>query len=208
MNLRCTQPEDLINMQHCNLLCLPENYQMKYYLYHGLSWPQLSYVAEDQNKKVVGYVLAKMEEEPDDDIHGHITSLAVKRSHRRLGLARKLMDQAARAMVENFKAKYVSLHVRVSNRAALNLYEKTLKFDKSEVEPKYYADGEDAFAMKRDLAGFSMTERCEYDDSVDESCLEIDCNNRGTEEAMKKLSINGEDEENNESNDKCPTKSN
>ena len=37
------------------------------------------------------------------------------------GLARKLMDQAARAMVENFGAKYVSLHVRVSNRAALNL---------------------------------------------------------------------------------------
>ena len=39
-----------------------------------------------------------------------------------LGLARKLMDQAARAMVENFGAKYVSLHVRVSNRAALSLY--------------------------------------------------------------------------------------
>lgn len=39
-----------------------------------------------------------------------------------IGLARKLMDQAARAMVENFGAKYVSLHVRVSNRAALSLY--------------------------------------------------------------------------------------
>lgn len=36
------QPEDLMNMQHCNLLCLPENYQMKYYFYHGLSWPQVS----------------------------------------------------------------------------------------------------------------------------------------------------------------------
>ena len=36
-----------MNMQHCNLLCLPENYQMKYYMYHGLSWPQLSFVAED-----------------------------------------------------------------------------------------------------------------------------------------------------------------
>merc|ERR1712002_678145 len=154
MNIRCTEPEDLMNMQHCNLLCLPENYQMKYYLYHGLSWPQLSYVAEDSNKKIVGYVLAKMEEEPDDDMHGHITSLAVKRSHRRLGLARKLMDQAARAMVENFGAKYVSLHVRVSNRAALNLYEKTLQFTKTEVEAKYYADGEDAFAMKKDLAEF------------------------------------------------------
>lgn len=36
-----SQPEDLMNMQHCNLLCLPENYQMKYYFYHGLSWPQV-----------------------------------------------------------------------------------------------------------------------------------------------------------------------
>ncbi|XP_036031250.1 N-alpha-acetyltransferase 10 isoform X4 [Onychomys torridus] len=145
------QPEDLMNMQHCNLLCLPENYQMKYYFYHGLSWPQLSYIAEDENGKIVGYVLAKMEEDPDDVPHGHITSLAVKRSHRRLGLAQKLMDQASRAMIENFNAKYVSLHVRKSNRAALHLYSNTLNFQISEVEPKYYADGEDAYAMKRDL---------------------------------------------------------
>ena len=47
-------------MQHCNLLCLPENYQMKYYFYHCLSWPQLSYVAEDESGRIVGYVLAKM----------------------------------------------------------------------------------------------------------------------------------------------------
>jgi len=32
-----------MNMQHCNLLCLPENYQMKYYFYHGLSWPQVMF---------------------------------------------------------------------------------------------------------------------------------------------------------------------
>ncbi|XP_006834563.1 PREDICTED: N-alpha-acetyltransferase 10-like [Chrysochloris asiatica] len=130
---------------------LPHNYQMKYYFYHGLSWPQLSYIAEDENGKIVGYVLAKMEEDPDDVPHGHITSLAVKRSHRRLGLAQKLMDQASRAMIENFNAKYVSLHLRKSNRAALHLYSNTLNFQISEVEPKYYADGEDAYAMKRDL---------------------------------------------------------
>ncbi|XP_013365158.1 PREDICTED: N-alpha-acetyltransferase 10 isoform X2 [Chinchilla lanigera] len=145
MNIRNARPEDLMNMQHCNLLCLPENYQMKYYFYHGLSWPQLSYIAEDENGKIVG------EEDPDDVPHGHITSLAVKRSHRRLGLAQKLMDQASRAMIENFNAKYVSLHVRKSNRAALHLYSNTLNFQISEVEPKYYADGEDAYAMKRDL---------------------------------------------------------
>lgn len=152
MNIRNARPDDLVNMQHCNLLCLPENYQMKYYFYHGLSWPQLSYIAEDEDGKIVGYVLAKMEEDPDDVPHGHITSLAVKRSHRRLGLAQKLMDQASRAMIENFSAKYVSLHVRKSNRAALHLYSNTLNFEVSEVEPKYYADGEDAYAMKRDLS--------------------------------------------------------
>jgi ribosomal protein S18 acetylase RimI-like enzyme len=36
-----------------------------------------------------------MEEEPSDGIpHGHITSLSVMRTHRRLGLAEKLMRQS------------------------------------------------------------------------------------------------------------------
>lgn len=141
-------------MQHCNLLCLPENYQMKYYFYHGLTWPQLSYVAEDDKGNIVGYVLAKMEEpEPGEESkHGHITSLAVKRPFRRLGLAQKLMNQASLAMVECFDAQYVSLHVRKSNRAALNLYTNSLGFKILEIEPKYYADGEDAYSMRRDLS--------------------------------------------------------
>lgn len=163
MNIRCAKPDDLMSMQHCNLLCLPENYQMKYYFYHGLTWPQLSYVAEDDKGNIVGYVLAKMEEpEPGEESkHGHITSLAVKRSYRRLGLAQKLMNQASQAMVECFDAQYVSLHVRKSNRAALNLYTDSLKFKIIEIEPKYYADGEDAYAMRRDLSEFSKKENSE-----------------------------------------------
>ena len=52
------------------------------------------------------YVLAKMDEDAaEDEPHGHITSLAVKRSHRRLGLAQKLMDQAAASMVEAFDVR-------------------------------------------------------------------------------------------------------
>ena len=60
VSIRNATVDDLFQMQHCNLSCLPENYQMKYYFYHILSWPQLLYVAEDSNKKIVGYVLAKM----------------------------------------------------------------------------------------------------------------------------------------------------
>lgn len=56
-----------------------------------------------------------------------------------------------RAMVETFGAQYVSLHVRVSNIAALRLYRDTLGFQVEKVEAKYYADQEDAFSMKMDL---------------------------------------------------------
>ncbi|KAL2757991.1 hypothetical protein ACRALDRAFT_2025675 [Sodiomyces alcalophilus JCM 7366] len=163
MDIRLLQPSDLPLIQHANLENLPENYFLKYYLYHALSWPQLSYVAVDASRprtspydhpKIVGYVLAKMEEEPADGIpHGHITSLSVMRTHRRLGIAEKLMRQSQRAMVETFGAHYVSLHVRVSNVAALRLYRDTLGFTSDKIEPKYYADGEDAHCMRLDLAG-------------------------------------------------------
>jgi len=151
MNIRRATIDDLPGMQHCNLTNLPENYQLKYYLYHALSWPQLSYVAEDYRGRIIGYVLAKMEEDAKDLPHGHITSLSVMRSYRRLGVAEKLMRQSQQAMVDCFNAKYLSLHVRKSNRAALSLYRDTLKFDVHDIESKYYADGEDAYAMRCDL---------------------------------------------------------
>jgi hypothetical protein len=64
-------------MQACNLQNLPENYTMRYCallvvfhfflwsdvfldLYHAMTWPSLSYVAEDDKGRIVGYVLAKM----------------------------------------------------------------------------------------------------------------------------------------------------
>mmetsp|Transcript_6859 Transcript_6859/g.8868 ORF Transcript_6859/g.8868 Transcript_6859/m.8868 type:complete len:228 (-) Transcript_6859:122-805(-) len=147
----CIRPatvDDLLAMQACNLCCLPENYQMKYYFYHMLSWPQLLYVAEDYGKKIVGYVLAKMEEDAAE-VHGHITSLAVMRSHRKLGLASKLMRAAMAAMEETFGSEHVSLHVRVTNRAAFTLYSETLGFEINDVEHKYYADKEDAYDMRK-----------------------------------------------------------
>lgn len=161
MDIRLLTTADLPLIQHANLENLPENYFLKYYLYHALSWPQLSFVAVDVSRprkgpydypKIVGYVLAKMEEEPTDGVqHGHITSLSVMRTHRRLGIAEKLMRQSQLAMVETFQAKYVSLHVRVSNVAARHLYEDTLRFRNEKTESKYYADGEDAYSMRLDL---------------------------------------------------------
>ncbi|EGO60206.1 hypothetical protein NEUTE1DRAFT_143671 [Neurospora tetrasperma FGSC 2508] len=190
MDIRVLRPSDIPLIQHANIENLPENYFLKYYLYHALSWPQLSYVAVDVSRpaksaydypKIVGYVLAKMEEEPTDGVqHGHITSLSVMRTHRRLGIAEKLMRQSQQAMVETFGAHYVSLHVRVSNAAAIHLYRDTLGFKTEKTEAKYYADGEDAFCMKLDLAPIREALLAEQLDEKDEKKPQIEEGKQGS----------------------------
>lgn len=73
------------------------------------------------------------------------------------------MMRTERAMVETFGAQYVSLHVRMSNIAALRLYRDTLGFEVEKVEAKYYADGEDAYSMKMNL--IPMLKQLEAEDT-------------------------------------------
>ncbi|AEO57063.1 hypothetical protein MYCTH_114738 [Thermothelomyces thermophilus ATCC 42464] len=202
MDIRLLRASDIPLIQHANLENLPENYFLKYYLYHALSWPQLSFVAVDVSRppktpydypKIVGYVLAKMEEEPADGVqHGHITSLSVMRTHRRLGIAEKLMRQSQLAMVETFGAHYVSLHVRVSNKAAIHLYRDTLGFKTERIESKYYADGEDAYSMKLDL-GFlreQIREQQEEEEGKEEG--KADDESKGSKKKDGEQGQNGE----------------
>ncbi|KIM46389.1 hypothetical protein M413DRAFT_441481 [Hebeloma cylindrosporum] len=153
MNIRPMRVDDLMGMQACNLQNLPENYTMRYYLYHAMTWPSISYVAEDHKGRIVGYILAKMDEDVQEggEPRGHVTSMSVLRSYRRLGLAKKLMVQAQEAMANIYRASHVSLHVRKSNRAALALYRDTLGFTVKDIEKGYYADGEDAYSMRLSL---------------------------------------------------------
>lgn len=218
ITIRQATINDIQAMQNANLHNLPENYQLKYYMYHILSWPQASFVAttydtidEDdvfdeevespiekdgdfikfnkdpkgdtayinKGEKIVAYVLGKMEDDPDAEDktpHGHITSLSVMRTYRRLGLAEKLMRQSLYAMCESFGAKYVSLHVRLSNRAALHLYRDSLSFENTSIEKSYYQDGEDAYAMKKvleleDLIPYKA-QKSEENDDLTKSLLE------------------------------------
>ena len=88
------------------------------------------------------------DDEKTDVPHGHITSLAVLRTHRKCGIATKLMRQAHTRMQEAFGCHYCSLHVRYTNMAAFHLYKHTLGYVVHEVEAGYYADGEDAYSMR------------------------------------------------------------
>lgn len=185
MNIRLATVNDMLNVQDANLLCLPENYPMKFYFYHMTSWPQLTYVAETDDGKLVGYVLVKMDEDKKVP-QGYITSMAVKRSHRRCGIAQvscvlessacssprslticlqKLIDQACRGLIENFTAKRLTLHVRHSNLPALALYQDQMGFEVVNTMRRYYLDGENAYEMRKDLVTYAQLHQIQPGDA-------------------------------------------
>lgn len=95
-------------------------------------------------------------------------------------------------MFETYGAVYVSLHVRVSNVAALALYRDTLGFKVEKTEPKYYADGEDAYSMRMDL-DYLREEALDAEDADGESTVGQDegaevgsAGKKGAEDAAKK----------------------
>ena len=149
--IRRTLPEDLPRVQNANLTNLPENYSMKYYYYHLISNPNVSFLAETEDKKVVGYCLVKVEKDNNKKAYATLTSISVLRSYRRLGIATKLLRAAENSLIEQYQCEYFELHVRESNKPARHLYEQTIGFKIHVVEKKYYADGEDGIIMRHYL---------------------------------------------------------
>ena len=101
-------------------------------------------------------MLAKLEEEDSSEdkkgekkpVEAHVTSLSVLRTHRKLGIATKLMRASHRQMKNVFQCDSCTLRVRVTNRAAFTLYKTVLGYTVRDVDKSYYADGEDAYDMQ------------------------------------------------------------
>jgi ribosomal-protein-alanine N-acetyltransferase len=82
----------------------------------------------------------------------HILNIATHPRYRRQSIAKTLL---ARLQEESLRvgARYLTLEVRPSNAAALNLY-RTQGFEVVGVRPRYYSDnGEDALVMVKSLNG-------------------------------------------------------
>jgi ribosomal-protein-alanine N-acetyltransferase len=82
----------------------------------------------------------------------HVVSIAVRESYRRRGIASELITTVMERAKENYGATECFLEVRMSNDAAINLYEK-LGFSKVKRNYGYYIDGEDAWVMATPIDG-------------------------------------------------------
>jgi ribosomal-protein-alanine N-acetyltransferase len=153
-SLRRFKPSDLEGVVRINRKCLPENYSSLFFMNLHKRFPETFIVAET-NGKVVGYIMCRIETGiPILKLlgitrRGHVISIAVIPEHQKKGLGFALVQGAMQAMV-HYKAKECYLEVRTSNLSAIELYKK-LGFKIKHTISDYYADGEDAFLMAKQL---------------------------------------------------------
>tara|TARA_Y100000996_G_C22428717_1_gene604691 strand:- start:404 stop:826 length:423 start_codon:yes stop_codon:yes gene_type:complete len=76
----------------------------------------------------------------------HLNNIAVLKSERRKGIAKKMIDN----IIFNFKIKNIHLEVSRLNSNAINLYEK-IGFHKNGLRKRYYHNGSDAILYKMEI---------------------------------------------------------
>lgn len=80
---------DIPSITSCNVMSLPENYSREYYKRHMKSWSTLAVVAENDDNKLIGYALGRVEAVDKSEVPsgfcGHVASIAVLEDYRGQG---------------------------------------------------------------------------------------------------------------------------
>ena len=150
---RIAKKEDLVNVMEINENTLPENYPLFFYEQIFDRFPKtfnLAYV-KNNSKKLIAYIMWRVEKGPSA-FHlkyirkAHMVSLAVLNDYRRNGIGLEIISDSMEAAKEYDIDEYV-LEVRVSNSAAVRLYQEKLDYEIIKIVSNYYRDGEDSYYM-------------------------------------------------------------
>lgn len=148
--IRRCEREDLASVIEINMSTLPEHYS-DYFFESILKELPEAFIIAELERKVVGYIMCKVEFGFSNFRRlgfvkkGHVVSVAVTEEHRGKGVGKALMEEATAGMASR-KVDEIYLEVRVSNEAAVKLYQNLGYIIKTKIRG-YYRDGEDAFLM-------------------------------------------------------------
>ena len=159
--IRGFRSDDLDRVMDINVETLPENYSTFFYRDLYRRFPETFLVAEEDGA-IQGYMMCRIERglsklkslRPAKQCH--VVSIAVREPYRRRGIASELMTTVMERAKENYGATECFLEVRMSNDAAISLYEK-LGFSKVKRNYGYYIDGEDAWVMAAPIDGIQIS---------------------------------------------------
>lgn len=133
---------------------LSEPYSQFVYQYFIRNWPELYFIAETDEKKIVGGIVCSLRIHRERRMRAYIAMLAVAEEYRGQGIARKLINTAVDAL-RTKGADEVTLETEVDNVAALNLYER-LGFLRTRRMNRYYLNAKDAFRLTLPLSEKSV----------------------------------------------------
>lgn len=124
---------------------LSEPYSIYVYRYFLYQWAELCFMALDEERKLIGVVICKLEPHRGGPLRGYIAMLATQEEHRGKGIAITLVSKAIDLMIEK-DADEIALETEETNTAAMKLYEK-LGFLRSKKLHRYYLNGNSAYRL-------------------------------------------------------------
>lgn len=139
---------DLNGLRHLEQICFPQDAWPLWDLIGVLTFSNVLRIKATANGQMVGFIAA--------DLHrsenlAWIATVGVLPEYRQQGIGSALLV----AVEEQIGMSSIRLSVRVSNRPALNLYDR-LGYHRYGTWPHYYADGEDALVLEKNLKGIGL----------------------------------------------------
>jgi ribosomal-protein-alanine acetyltransferase len=147
--IRIASEADLENIMQIETACFGNDAWSKSNMKSELLAPHTTYVVAEEGNSLIGYAgLSKLASSTTSDIQ----TIAVRESHRGLGVGRKLMESLL-DFASKQNAKEVFLEVREDNPTPQKLYF-SLGFEAIDRRENYYQpDGVAAIVMRLDLEG-------------------------------------------------------
>ena len=143
--IRPARTEDLLDICRLERRCFDQPWPFSAFESHVEA---AGFLVAIHDGRLAGYVVSSVHS-GFPGAYGHVKDLAVHPAYRRRGIARYLLTESLDRLTQHGALRAV-LEVRVSNTAAISLYE-SLGFQSARRRPGYYEDGETALVMTRRL---------------------------------------------------------
>lgn len=143
MEIQPASLRDLSALRRLEHVCFEKDAWPLLDLMAVLTWPDVIKLKAVENGEMIGF--AACDPRPSEDA-GWIATIGVDPRYQRRGIGRALL----RACEAKTKMPSMKLTVRISNEAAISLYEKE-GYRSVDIWKRYYNDGEDGLVMEKRL---------------------------------------------------------
>ena len=138
--IRAVKAEDMSSISDLEQACFDDPFP-SYFLAQLAEANPDTFLVAVSNGQIIGYAVVDKWSD-----HQHLVSIAVLEQSRRKGIGQALLDE----LVQQIRNSPLRLEVRRRNKVALDFYLKN-GFRQTGVSHSYYADGEDAIQMEKQV---------------------------------------------------------